>query len=225
VHYTKWRFKVVGILAVAICAVVFVSVLGTFRDISDWGQARINSLEKQGFTDRTYWLMSGYDVVRLPTETFYMTIQEVPVITPYSYGATSLASLTEILPGHRPGPSEIVKDKLRLEFVGFGAAATILAPLWFDGGVLGIVIGMFLFGLISRLLHRRMLLSNNYVWLLLYGWFVQNAFKAIKDDILPDLGVPLVMVLFVVICFVTHRPSEGMAVTRPDRRLRGEGAA
>lgn len=225
VHYTKWRFKLVGVLAIAISAFVFASVLGTFRDVSDWGQARINSLEKQGFTDQTYWLMSGYDVVRLPTETFYMAIQEVPVITPYSYGATSLASLTEILPGHRPGPSEIVKNTLRLEFVGFGAAATILAPLWFDGGVLGIVIGMFLFGLISRLLYQRMLLSNNYVWLLLYGWFVQNAFKAIKDDILPDLGVPLVMFLFVVVCFLTDRPSEDLVTVGSGRQLQREGAA
>jgi oligosaccharide repeat unit polymerase len=198
-HYTIKRFSFTAVLVFGILGASFASLLGTFRDVSDWGDARVHSLEKQGFTDQTYWLFNGYEALRLPTETFYMTINQVPALNGYTYGATSLASLAEVLPGHRPGPSEIVKNTLRLRFVGFGAAATILAPLWFDGGVLGILLGMFLIGAISRALHQQMLKSQNYLWTLVYAWYVQNAFKAIKDDILPELGFTFVIFLFVVV--------------------------
>jgi oligosaccharide repeat unit polymerase len=198
-HYTIKRFSFSAVLIFGLSAATFASVLGTFRDVSRFGDVHVRTLEKQGFTDQTYWLFNGYEAVRLPTETFYMTITQVPRLDSFTYGTTSLASLAEVLPGHRPGPSEIVKNTLRLRFVGFGAAATILAPLWMDGGLLGIVLGMFLIGLISRALHEQMLQSQNYLWVLVYGWFVENAFKAIKDDILPDLGFTLVIVLFVLV--------------------------
>jgi oligosaccharide repeat unit polymerase len=206
-HYVAKRFNLRLLLLVGIFVGVFASLLGTFRDVSLWGEAREHSLEEQGFGPRTYWIFNGYEAVRLPAETFEMTLQQVPLISPYTYGTTSLAGLAALLPGHRPAPSEIVKNTLRLQFVGFGAAATILAPLWFDGGVVGIITGMFLFGLVSRFLYGRVLSSSNYVWILIYGWFVQNAFKAIKDDILPELGVAFVITLFIVIA-VLASPSQ-----------------
>jgi hypothetical protein len=58
---------------------------------------------------------------------------------------------------------------------------------------------MFLIGAISRALHQQMLKSQNYLWTLVYAWYVQNAFKAIKDDILPELGFTFVIFLFVVV--------------------------
>jgi oligosaccharide repeat unit polymerase len=201
-HYTRKRVQMPAVFGLALFTIVFTSVLGTFRDVAEWGDAHVQSLEQAGFSSQDYWLFSGYNAVRLPTETFYMALQEVPELSGYSYGATSLASLAEILPGHRPGPSEIVKNRLRLQFVGFGAAATILAPLWFDGGALGIVIGMFLFGFVWQEIYRRVLVSSNYVWILVYGWFVQNAFKAIKDDILPELGFTFVITLFFLVSFL-----------------------
>jgi oligosaccharide repeat unit polymerase len=208
IHYTARRFKFRGIVTLALFVGVFTSVLGTFRDVSDWGEAHIEKLEGQGFTSQTYWLMNGYEALRLPTETFEMTLEEVPLITPYSYGKTSFAAIAQILPGHRPGPSEIVKNTLRFEFEGFGAAATILAPMWMDGGWLGIAIGMSLFGVIARALHQRMLTSRSYTWVLVYGWFVQNAFKAIKDDVLPELGVLWMITLFIVVHFAAGYSSE-----------------
>jgi len=210
-HYTRHRFKLLGVTVIVVSVIAFTSALGTFRDVSEWGDARVQSLEDQGFNSRTYWLFNGYEAVRLPTETFYMTIQQVPQISSYTYGTTSFASLAEILPGHRPGPSEIVKNTLRLQFVGFGAAATILAPMWIDGGVLGIIIGMFLFGFVSREIHRRVLTSASYVWVLVYGWYIQNAFKAIKDDILPELGFTFVITLFFALSFLA-----GMHVRRKE---------
>lgn len=209
-HYVFRRLNFTAVIVAGLLGAAFASALGTFRDVSQWGDAHIEKLENQGFTNETYWLVNGYDAVRLPPETFYMTIQQIPAVDHYTYGSTSLASFTEALPGHRPGPSEIVKDTLRLRFVGFGAAATILAPLWFDGGSVGIVIGMFLFGLLSRILHEQVLRSSSYVWILIYGWYVQNALKAIKDDIFPDLGVLFVMVIFFVVSVVISQPEDPM---------------
>lgn len=202
IHYTSRRFKFRSIAVIALLFAAFASAIGTFRDVSDWGEAHIEKLEGQGFTRQTYWLLNGYEAVRLPPETFYMTMQVVPQITPYSFGTTSLAALLQILPGHRPGPSEIVKSTLRMEFVGFGAAATILAPMWMDGGLLGIILGMLVFGAASSVLHRYAIAGRSYMWILIYAWFMQNSFKAIKDDVLPELGFIWVITLFVVVSFV-----------------------
>jgi oligosaccharide repeat unit polymerase len=211
VHYVARRFSLKSLVVIGILTGVFVAALGTFRDVSLWGAAREHSLEEQGFTPQTFWLFNGYEALRLPTETFYMTIQEVPTISPYTYGTTSLSALTAVLPGHRPAPSEIVKNTLRLQFVGFGAASTILGPLWFDGGVIGIIVGMFLFGLVSRFLYGRVLSSSNYVWILIYGWFVQNALKAVKDDILPELGVAFVVFLFAFVAVLASPKQQKLA--------------
>ena len=218
-HYAVRRFKFTGVLFVGLFAATFASAMGTFRDVSNWGEARIQSVEKQGFTDQTYWLLNGYEAVRLPTETFYMMIQEVPSVSPYTYGTTSFASFAQILPGHRPGPSEIVKDTLRLRFTGFGAAATILAPMWLDGGVLGITVGMFLFGFFYRWLYQRMLTSHRYGWVLVYAWFAQNAFKAIKDDVIPELGFAFVIVLFLMVDTVCRADFQGVRLVWPSLSL------
>ena len=207
-HYLRKRLRLGSILAFALFGFVFVALLGTFRDVSLGGDDFIRGMEQKGFTRQTYWLMNDYDVVRLPTEIFYMTTQAAPRITPYSYGTTSLSALAQFLPGHHPSPSEIVKNKLRLEFSGFGAASTMLAPLWFDGGIAGVIIGMFLFGFVARLLHQRLLYSANCVWLLVYGWFVVDAMDSIKDDILPNLGPPYVMVLFLTVALACGYPSK-----------------
>ena len=176
-HYAWRRFSFGAFVTVGLLAAAFASALGTFRDVSEWGDQHIQKLERQGFTGGTYWLLNGYEAVRLPTETFLMTTQVFPQLDSYTFGATSLAEFGAFLPGPTLEPSQVIKAKLRLQFVGFGAAATILAPLWADGGVIGIMVGMFLIGLGSRALHQRVLLSSNYVWILIYGWYNAEHFQ------------------------------------------------
>lgn len=213
-HYSKKQFNFVRVAALGLFVLAFASALGTFRDVSQWGDQHIVELENQGFTDQTFWLMNGYDALRLPTETFYMVTQEIPEIQPFTYGKTSFAELGVFVPGHTTAPGEVVKNKLRLEFVGFGAAATILAPMWIDGGVVGIIAGMFLVGIVSQWLYNRVICSWNYVWILVYGWYMQNAFKAIKDDILPDIGVLIVIPLFFVVSYASLITFEGWGSRR-----------
>ena len=195
-HYAWKRFSFAKILVFGVLATAFASALGTFRDVSEWGDQHIRELESQGFTSQTFWLMNGYEAVRLPTEVFEMTVEDFPAVDPYTFGRTSLAEFGAFLPGPTLAPSEIIKNKLRFQFVGFGAAGTILAPLWADGGVIGIIVGMFVIGVGSRLLHQRVLFSSNYIWILVYAWFLQNAFKALKDDIIPDISLLFVLAIF-----------------------------
>jgi len=213
-HYARRRVSFGAIAAMGLFAAIFASALGTFRDVSQWGDRHVEELERHGFTSQTYWLVNGYDVIRLPTETFLMTTQEFPEIQPYTFGRTTLAELGVFLPGHTTAPSEIVKSKLRFHFIGFGAAATILAPLWIDGGMLGILAGMFLIGLISRWLHQMALSSPNYLWILVFAWYMQNAFKALKDDILPDIGIIVVIPLFIMVSYLSNLSFEGWRASK-----------
>jgi oligosaccharide repeat unit polymerase len=208
-HYAGKRFSFASLVVFGILATAFASALGTFRDVSEWGDQRIQELDKKGFSQQTYWLMNGYEAVRLPTEVFDMVIQHFPELEHYTYGQTSLAEFGTFLPGPTLEPGRVIKTKLRLEFVGFGAAATVLGPLWVDGGVIGIFVGMFLIGLGSKALHRKMLLSQNYVWVLIYAWFMQNAFKAIKDDIIPDLSLLFVLAIFPCVDLVASTSFDG----------------
>ena len=212
-HYAWKRLGFATFLATGVLIASFASALGTFRDVSKWGDQHVQKLERQGLTNHTYWLLNGYEAVRLPTESFEMTIEHFPEIDPYTYGRTSLAEFGAFLPGHTESPSEVIKNKLRFQFVGFGAAATILAPLWADGGFVGIILGMFLIGLLTRALHQRVLFSRNYVWVLVYAWYLQNTIKAIKDDIFPDIGLLLVIGLFVCVSLIASTSFEGWKQT------------
>jgi len=195
VHYVRSRLKVRSLLVYGLIAVIIASAIGTYRDMSVFGD--IQGLESKGYTPGTLWLGSTYESLRVTTEGFDMLRRHVDR-QPYTYGETSLAALAIPLPGHRPGPGEIVKKELGLDFIGFGASTTILGPLYMDGGWIAIIIGMMLWGMLAKWLYMRMLGAANYFWVLTYAYFVQNQFKAIKDEMFPELG-PIFAVLYLAL--------------------------
>jgi oligosaccharide repeat unit polymerase len=218
IHYVRRRLSLKIVIPAAIAAFVFAALLGTFRDTAQMGgDAHIRSLEAKGFNKYTYWLMNGYELVRLPAEDLHMVMQEIPEFQGYSYGSVSASALLQVLPGHHPGPSEILKEKvLRMDFVGYGAACTILGALWADGGYLAVLLGMFILGVAAKFLYSAMMKRHNVFWLMVYAWFLQNQLKAIKDDILSDLGPAFVltMVLFIhILCTAKWSDAPGPSVT------------
>jgi oligosaccharide repeat unit polymerase len=198
-HYVRRKLNLKSLMIAGSAVLIIVSAIGSYREYSVFGAAHNIDLENHGFNSYTYSLASAYYVLRHPPENFYLLTQYIPKHDSYRYGAVSLSVMTEFLPGHQPGPGQLVQKVLRQDFVGFGAATTMLGPLYVDGGVFAIVLGMVLFGMLAKYLHNRMTQVVDYRWVLIYAWFMQNQFKAIKDEILPDLGVLWVIVLFVFV--------------------------
>jgi len=210
VHYARSRLHLRSLIIFGLVAVIFVSVIGTYRDLSIFGDNHIESLQAKGYSLSTLWLADAYESLRVTTEGLYMLMQQVGPSHSYTYGATSLAALAIPLPGHRPGPGEIVKQVLGMDFVGFGASTTILGPLYLDGGWVAIAIGMFAWGMLAKSIYIKMVSSQSYFWLLAYSYFVQNQLKAIKDEMFPELG-PLFAILF--FAFVSYFCGKGFLGT------------
>jgi oligosaccharide repeat unit polymerase len=202
IHYARSRIRIKSLLLCGLIAVLVASAIGTYRDMSVFGDVNIQGLESKGYTPYTLWLGSTYESLRVTTEGFDMLLRHMDRQS-YTYGATSLAALAIPLPGHRPGPGEIVKKELGFDFIGFGASTTILGPLYMDGGCVAIVIGMMLWGMLAKWLYIRMLGATNFFWVLTYAYFVQNQFKAIKDEMFPELGPIFAVLYFALIHYIS----------------------
>jgi oligosaccharide repeat unit polymerase len=202
IHYVYSRLRLRSLIAFALVAVILVSGFGTYRDMSVFGDVHVQGLEDKGFTSYTFWLANIYESLRVTTESFYMLTRHVPAHASYTYGTTSLASLAIPFPGHQPGPGELIKKELNMDFIGFGAATTILGPLYLDGGWIAIALGMMLWGMLAKWLYVRMLGASSFFWVLTYAYFAQNQFKAIKDDMFPELGPLFVVLYFALVHFI-----------------------
>jgi len=91
------------------------------------------------------------------------------------------------------------KNILGNDFTGAGQPATLLGPLYADFGILGITIGLMLFGLLVSSAYRRLLHSNRIVDVMLYAWLLQVGLFGLFATLFPSMATLWVGVLCVVI--------------------------
>jgi oligosaccharide repeat unit polymerase len=86
------------------------------------------------------------------------------------------------------------KQILGSDFVGGGQPATLLGPLYGDFGLAGIVLGMFLVGVLVSTAHRWMLKGPTVFRVLIYSWLMQTVLFSLFGALIPyitTLWIPL----------------------------------
>jgi len=135
-----------------------------------------------------------YLYIRYPVATFRDLTTVIPKSVGFQYGTLTFGPLDTLLPGHHQQSDMFFKQVLGNDFIGAGQPATLLGPLYADGGMLGIVTGMFLFGMIMAAAYRWMLTEPTLFRKLIYAWVIQTGIFSYFSDLFPyimTLWMPL----------------------------------
>jgi oligosaccharide repeat unit polymerase len=102
-------------------------------------------------------------------------VEAIPAEIPYQHGNLTFGALFQVLPGHHESSDEFFKRILGNDFQGGGQPGTLLAPFYGDFGRMGILVGMFLFGVFNAKVHGWMKEKPTLIRVLLYAWLAQTA--------------------------------------------------
>jgi oligosaccharide repeat unit polymerase len=191
-HYIKSRFRLRKLVVVLMIIFCFISAFGYLRDTALSGGNAADQL--LNIPAPLLPFVYAYLYIRYPVATFREVTTAIPKTAKFQYGALSLGPLDTLLPGRHQQSDMFFKQMLGSEFTGAGQPATLLGPLYADGGAIGIVIGMFLFGLITATTYRWMLSEPTVFRVLIYAWVVQTGIFSYFSNLFPyitTLWMPL----------------------------------
>ena len=209
----RLRFKMVVFIGIVVFA--FISAYGHFRDSSE-GNGFGDLLATAGIPSAIQPFTYSYLYVRYTVATFRDVTDLIPTRLPYQHGAMTLKPFSTLLPGHHEMADMVYKDLLGNDFLGAGQPATLLAPFYTDFGILGIIAGMFAFGVLLATLHRRMLRDPTPIAVMLFAWTSMAGLFGLFASLFPyidTLALPLFWVSAHALMVQTNRHSSlpGMA--------------
>ncbi len=183
-HYLHKKFH---ILKLALLAVVI------FMGLSFYGYTRDATLSQGGLSlkgDNAAQLaifpaVYAYLYVRQPVETLQEVIRVIPRTVPYQNGLLTFDALRTLLPGHHEMSDMFFKQILGSDFVGGGQPATLLGPLYADFGLLGILVGMFVVGIVVARTHAWMLAGPTVFRVVIYAWLMQTVLFSLFGALIP----------------------------------------
>jgi oligosaccharide repeat unit polymerase len=176
-------------LLIAFCAV---SIFGYLRDTALMGENKTE--EWLGIPAPAIPFVYAYLYIRYPVATFRDLTTEIPRTVGFHYGTLTLGPLDTLLPGHHQQSDMYFKEVLGSDFIGAGQPATLLGPLYGDGGAIGVAVGMFLFGVMMAAAYRGMLREPTVFRILIYAWVVQTGIFSYFSNLFPyitTLWMPL----------------------------------
>lgn len=108
----------------------------------------------RGSTDETSVLSSLYSELRIGSINFNYIYNTFPQKVNYQYGYTYLINFIMLKPGEDPDFTIWLKNVLNLQFQGGGVTPTLIGELYINFGMVGIFIGMLVFGFLMRYMQE-----------------------------------------------------------------------
>jgi len=198
-HYLKRRATLFFLTGSAVVGLIALSLAGYARDYSLSGGEHMDWLDMLGLPPWMVPMLYVLLYVRYTVATFRDVTVMIPSQVHYQYGALSFAALKTPLPGHHEMSDAFFKNMLGSEFIGGGQPATLLGPLYGDFGALGILAGMFVFGLIVSRAYQRMNRNRTLLSVMLYAWILQTGLMGLFGSLftyLITLSTPLLWIVF-----------------------------
>ena len=200
-HYLKKSSTLFLLFGLGGAAIVVLSLIGYLRDyflMSSYGASMV-SLGVLGLPEWMFPMTYVLLYVRYSVATFRDITSIIPSNVPYQHGALNFIPFKTFLPGHHEPADMFFKDILGSQFIGAGQPATLLGPLYADFGALGILAGMFLFGLIAAKAYRTMVRKQTVLSAILYAWVLQTGLLGLFGGLFTyiiTLTMPLLWILF-----------------------------
>jgi oligosaccharide repeat unit polymerase len=184
---TLWRLA--GALALG---VGFFGVYGAARDLT--AKSGPGFFESFG----TWAVIYGLNYVVQSVQALIDIVHVIPTNVPFQGGWLSFGAIAQLLPGHHETNDMFFRKILHSEFVGFGQPATLLGPMYADFGVPGVMVEMFLLGLIYTWAYAWLSLRPSRMRVIVYAWVTQSVLLGIFGGVFTYVHTLLFPLLIVV---------------------------
>jgi oligosaccharide repeat unit polymerase len=167
------------------------------------------------------WEMAGIwqrvlHEIGLPHFTFTTIWNRFPSDLAFFRGRGMTLTFLALAPGQQPVLGPLLKELLGLQYAGGGFAPSILGSFYLEFGTPGIVVGMFLCGLVLALLYGWMRRRPNEYRVIVYSFVLVYCLEAIRDGMLKDIfPIWFLIVLFVVNVYCRRSPRLTLSWRRP----------
>jgi oligosaccharide repeat unit polymerase len=168
-HYLHKKISIRTFTIIIMIALIFIGSMSFFRVYKMWGSLEVESLREQNYSPLGFWLFYVFRDFKHGPEGFARILEVIPGKFNYQFGRLHILPFLMPLPGHTPQPGVVFKDMVGAEFTGVGLAATLLAPQYADFGIAGILLGMFLVGVIFEYTYLLARKKNHHFYYLVYG--------------------------------------------------------
>lgn len=183
-HYLRKPFRILTLSLAALIAFMSLSVYGYLRDSTlRTGPSLASKDSISGLA--IFPLIYAYLYVSQPVQTLQDITEVIPHNTDYQHGMLTFDPLRTFLPGHHEMSDMFFKDVLGSNFVGGGQPATLLGPLYADFGYIGVLVGLFLAGLLMAHVYLWMLREPTLFRLLIYAWAMQTLLFSLFSTLFP----------------------------------------
>jgi oligosaccharide repeat unit polymerase len=200
--YTVRRVKVRKAALIISVLLVFIAAYGLYR------------LQGQVAWDETAILDRLMHEIGLPAPTFQRVLQAFPSTIGYFRGRGMLLMFLTLLPGEQPALGPLLKELLDLHYVGGGFAPSILGSFYLEAGSLGIVVGMFLSGLLLALLYRRQRKKPGEYPVLFYSFVMAYYLIGIRTGVYKDI-LPIWFLAVLTLSHIVCRKSPRLILSSP----------
>lgn len=213
-HYVRKRVKFLSILILIVFLISFLVVYGQYRDFTQQGF----QIKKAGFKlkigiEATYhYFMNNFDQLNH----FKDIIKYVPDRLSYQYGKTYLNFLVKPIPsfiweGKPQGAGRVVTQNLypKAHALQVTIAPSILGELYLNFHLMGILSGMFLFGIICRALYLFLKKNEkNKNVILFYVFCLPSIIGELRGDFNVITSMLIINLLFLIFTlkFITIKP-------------------
>lgn len=119
-----------------------------------------------------------YSILQSGSVNINYIYEEFPESTPFQFGNTFLINLKMLLPGPDMDFTLWLKDTIGISFSGGGITPTIIGEAYLNFGYFGIILFMFLIGVIGNYLNSRYYVDKqNVVWIVYVTVIMIGAFR------------------------------------------------
>jgi oligosaccharide repeat unit polymerase len=162
--YWLWDSRILRrrILIIGAIGLLLFSAAGYLRARSYDGPTYDADLAAQGYGGVLRFVGPGLGYVAGTSQTFDRTMHYFPTPIPYTGGSEFFGPLL-----HKEATGLFLKQTFGLNFVGAGLALGAMNALYLDWGPFGIVVGFFVFGVVSGYLYLRARIYGG-IWVVIY---------------------------------------------------------
>lgn len=181
-NYMVKKISMRTITIIVLICLVFIGSMNFFRYYKIWGSLVTEDLSSKEYRPAYYWLYYVFHDFKTGPEGLARILEIVPNKHKYQYGRLHILPFLFPLPGNQPQPGEVLKNMVGLEFPGIGLAATMLASQYADFGFPGIIIGMFLIGILFEYVYLLAKRKKHPFYYLVYGSFLITFILGIRTN-------------------------------------------
>lgn len=207
IHYTKTRFQLGRLFIMALVALIGLSAVGYARDYA-WNQDDPAAfLSAAGVPPLIAAPLYSLLYARYSAATFRDITELIPDRVPFQHGSLTFVPIVHFFFRSSQESSDLFfKHILGNDFAGAGQPATLLGPFYADFGILGITIGLMLFGILMATVYRRLLQRNRILDVILYAWVLQVGLFGLFATLFQGMATLWVPMLCVVIGKFVSKP-------------------